>query len=558
MNFDKNELITELKCRNEILGKVVKELQDARDLAEAASKAKSNFLANMSHELRTPLNGIIGITDLLNETSLSEEQKSFVSIIQQNGNHLLSLINDILDHSRIESGKIVLEKADFNFHDLISNISEMMAHKAFEKQLAFLINVDTSVYSNFLGDAFRLKQILLNYLSNAIKFTSNGYVSLNITSISDSDSHQDILFEVQDSGIGIDEENINLLFKRFTQVDSSITRKFGGAGLGLAIAKQLIDLMNGTVGVRSKPGEGSCFHFYIPFTKSTPNNANSFPNLKLINISVAVFAEYDSELSWYIRILTDMGCSVNFSGRLSSSIDDFINNKDLISSDLLIIIDQGLSNGISMEYAYRKIMKAYPDNRFKFIIPWNFNMLVKPDLQNDTINYLLIKKPVFNWKLHEAINIIINNAPEKASADQPSSVKKPIKTNTKQGKILIVEDLFTNQIVIEKLLQKLGYDQLVTCNNGLEAIDELKQKDFDLVLMDCDMPLMDGYTASQQIRDPLVSVRNNNIPIIALTEHALQDELENRYKNGMNDYLLKPVTLNSLEEKLKRWGLNLI
>lgn len=403
VNYDYRGLVVELKAQNEVLRHVIKELQEARDLAQSANDAKSDFLANMSHELRTPLNGVIGMAEVLKETQLSEEQKVSVNLIEESGKHLLSLINDILDHARIESGKIVLEKTSFNCYKVVEEVIEIAASKAYEKQLPLITNISPTIYPLFSGDVERLKQVLLNFLNNAIKFTSEGCITVNVCEMSDNESYQDISFEIQDTGIGIDKKKVELLFNQFTQIDPSRTRRYGGTGLGLVLAKQLINLMDGIVSVNSKPGEGSCFNFSIPFTKIKTSEGLEHNKLNLDNKSTLIFAEIDPERNWYVNQLSNYGCMVIFSGDISEGVDQFINKGKPADNDYLIVIDPGFLSDLFIEKAYEKIMKEFPDNQFRFIFSWNSSVQFFPQFHSDNRYASIITKPVMSRKLQDAL-----------------------------------------------------------------------------------------------------------------------------------------------------------
>lgn len=403
---DQNEIIAELNDRNAVLKRVVKELKDANTKAESAIKAKDAFLSNMSHELRTPLNGIIGMTDILKESQLSDEQKLTVDMIQQSGKNLLFLINDILDHIKIESGNMILEKSNVSCDKLLQEVANMVAYQAYQKNLPIIIDISPTIYPLFSGDALRIKQILLNFLSNAIKFTTEGYISINVNEISDNPTYQDISFEIKDTGIGIDNDKLDMIFELFTQIDSSVTRKYGGTGLGLNIAKKLITLMNGATSVSSEPGKGSLFQFSIPLTKAFFTPAKEFKDLK--NIRALIFSEIDEERDWYAKHLNDIGCNVDFSGNFSSDIQEYLNKlKDNVSYQYIALFDPGFSSWKISETIYRKLSDIFPVHMIKYILLWNSTTRFETTLQIDSA--IIIKKPVLQNTIKETVYSLLNN-----------------------------------------------------------------------------------------------------------------------------------------------------
>jgi signal transduction histidine kinase/ActR/RegA family two-component response regulator len=399
-----DELAAEIEQRK----RIEKELHSAKELAETASKTKSEFLANMSHEIRTPMNGILGTLQLLQSSELTESQSEYVSIAYNSGEALLTLLNDILDFSKIEAGKLDLEYIPFSLQQIIKELNVLLHNKALERKVKLISDIDTNVAHVIKGDPVRIRQILINLMTNAIKFTEDGEVKVKISALDEDEKSTRLRLEVIDTGIGIPEEAQRKLFNSFTQADGSTTRKYGGTGLGLAIVRQLVTMMHGRLGVDSEPEKGSCFWVEITF-----------------------------------EVLEGM-------------------------------------------------------------------------------------------QLEE----------QKASAIAEADLS---------GKILLVEDNPVNQIVAKKMLEKIGVTFDVV-NNGQEAVDCLeKEHDFDVVLMDCQMPVLDGYAATAEIRNMEQQQKIKRIPIIAMTANAMEGDKEKCIAAGMDDYVAKPVKMNELQSVLQTW-----
>lgn len=545
------DMAESLEASNKKMQIYNQQLLEESEKAQAAVVAKSEFLSTMSHEIRTPMNGVIGMTNLLLDTKLDEQQQKITETAKNSAESLLAIINDILDFSKIEAGKIDLEIIDFNLGELVEDVGGMLYFAAENKDIHLICPASPVMDLCYRGDPGRIRQILNNLVNNAIKFTSEGEVAVYVSVDQKRDKDSLVRFEIKDTGIGISEEQQQKLFSRFSQADSSTTRKYGGTGLGLSISKKLSESMGGEIGVRSVPGEGSTFWFTLRLENSSDKAISYLPTGDLKQQRVLV-------------------------------VDDIATNRNLMDQILLRWnIDH--ETAVSGEDALDKLARGYRDNRPFTIAILDYQMpnmdgvalaeriLASDELKNTRLVMFssvvqrgdakrlqhagfsgYLTKPMQQSDLLSVLEKVSgigeHNASEAFVTRHTQSKKVQYKAH-----VLIVDDVSTNLFVLQSLLAKHGV-RVDKAKNGLEALAALRsQAEYDLVFMDCQMPEMDGYEATRQIRNKENKNINHAVPVVAMTANAMQGDKDKCLEAGMDDYLTKPINKKSIEGALAKW-----
>lgn len=529
---------------------VAEEMEKAKETAERANQSKGEFLANMSHEIRTPINAIVGMANLCLKTELTQKQKRYIKVIDSSSQALLGVINDILDFSKIDAGKLTVERIPFDLQDVLTSLADMFAYRAYDKDLEFIINLPANIPTRLIGDSLRLNQVLVNLISNAIKFTEDGEINVAVNLLDSSKDTVLLRISVTDTGIGMDEEQRANLFKAFTQADTSTTRKYGGTGLGLAISRRLILLMGGDIGVTSAEGQGSTFYIEVelPLQKEQDNSHHQYLLQKLSQVRILAIDDNLSTREMLHEMLRSYQVDVKVCRTAEQALQVFQQSVDEGSPYQLALVDWRLPGMDGLEFCQTISQRYDSDVRPKLILATGYYAEELSDKAKQAGVNDILSKPFTALTLGRSLasTLTQRELPESDPTDKEDSIPD----NLLKAPILVVEDNEINQQVAVEILSNHRF-QVDIAENGQLAVEAVKTKRYSLVLMDIQMPVMDGLRAAEAIR---ADFSYQQLPILAMTANAMSGDEERSLAAGMQGHIPKPIDEQQLLKAIIKWA----